>query len=339
MSARVSFVIPHWNRSDLLRAVLASIAAQTLPPLEVLVVDNGSEDDSAEVARQAGARILQLGRNRGFSFAVNRGVEAARGELVAVVNNDVEFEPAWAERLVPSLDQGRAWFAVGKLMNATRRDEIDGVGDAICRGGTACRLGLGRRDCSFFYTPRKTFFPSATALLARRELFERAGNLEEALVSYLEDVDLGLRLALLGLEGVYVPEAVAYHRASATLGAWSPTMVRWLTRNQILLLAKFYPWRLLWRMARPILAAQGLWAAMAIQRGCALAYLRGMAAGLARAPSIRRSSGPWRERGNRLAEVLAQSEAELASVQRATGWDGYWRWYFRLAPQGPEPRP
>ena len=113
-------------------------------------------------------------------------------------------------------------------------------------------------------------------------------------------------------------------------------MVRWLTRNQILLLAKFYPWRLIWRMARPILAAQGLWGAMALRRGCALAYLRGMAAGLGRAAAVRRSSRPWRERGPRLAEVLLQSEAELASVQRATGWDRYWRWYFRLAPPGPE---
>jgi len=280
-----------------------------------------------------------LGSNRGFSFAVNRGVEAARAELVAVVNNDVEFEPAWTERLVESLNQSRVWFAVGKLMNAARRDEIDGVGDAICRGGTACRLGHGRKDCAFFYTPRATFFPSATALVARRELFERAGNLEEELGSYLEDVDLGLRLALLGLEGIYVPQAVAYHQASATLGAWSPTMVRWLTRNQILLLAKFYPWRLIWQMARPILAAQGLWAAMAVRRGCATAYLRGLAAGLVCAASLRRSTRPWRDRGNRLAEILRQSEAELAWVQSTTGWDSYWRWYFRLAPHGPEPGP
>ena len=201
MTAKVSFIIPNWNRSDLLAAALRSIGAQTLPALEVLVVDNGSTDASEQVARQADAKVLQMCTNRGFSFAVNRGLEAAAGELVALVNNDAELAPDWTERLARCLEQTGAWFAVGKILNHSHRDRIDGAGDALCRGGTACRLGHGRTHNPLFDTPRATFFPSATAVLIRRELFERTGKLEEALFSYLEDVDLGLRAALLGLEG------------------------------------------------------------------------------------------------------------------------------------------
>lgn len=116
-------------------------------------------------------------------------------------------------------------------------------------------------------------------------------------------------------------------------------MVAWLTRNQILLLAKFYPWPLIRRFWRPIVAAQFLWAALAFRRGRPLAYTRGLLAGLAAGPALRRSSAHWRHNGNKLATVLLQSQAELVRVQRAAGWDDYWRWYIRLAPPPREPQP
>jgi GT2 family glycosyltransferase len=336
LSAAVSVVIPNWNRSALLVAVLASIRVQTLQPLEIIVVDNGSTDRSSDVARAAGAQVLQLDVNKGFSFAVNRGLEAARGDFIAIVNNDVEFEPDWIENLASSLSQGNAWFAIGKLLDYSHREQIDGVGDAICRGGAACRLGHGHPDDSLFYTPRFTYFPSGTAVLMRREFFQKTGKLDESFFSYLEDVDLGIRAGLLDLPGIYVPEAIAYHRGSATLGAWSSPVVESLTRNQILLLAKYYPLKILWRFFRPILVAQILWAAMAARHGRLSAYLAGLVSGLRSIASSRRCNSKWRRDGNRLAAVLLHSEQELLKVQRATGWDRFWWWYLRLAPSARE---
>ncbi len=332
----VSVVIPNWNRRDLLESVLATLRAQTLRPLEVLVVDNGSTDGSAETARAGGAEVLQLAANMGFSVAVNRGVEAAGGEAIALLNNDVELEPDWTAKLAGALEQEGVWFALGKLLHYAERNRVDGVGDAICRGGAACRLGHGRRDGAWSARPRRTFFPSATAVLVRREFFALTGRFEEAFFSYLEDVDLGLRAALLGLEGVYVPEAVGYHRGSATLGPGSSRMVQWMTRNQILLLAKFYPGSVLRRYWRSVLAAQLLWAAQALRRGRPGAWARGLAAGMMLAGRIRRAGAGWRTDGPRLATVLAESERELVCFEQSTGWDDYWRWYFRLAPTGKE---
>jgi GT2 family glycosyltransferase len=332
----VSFVIPTWNRGDLLKKALASIRGQTEPPGEIVVVDNGSEDGSEEMARAAGARVVQLGRNRGFSFAVNRGLEAASRSLVAVVNNDVELHPEWSARLRTALEAGGGWFAFGKVLSAASRHQIDGVGDAICRGGTACRLGHGRADGPVFQRPRRSCFPSATAVLAKREFFAQTGAFEEAFFAYLEDVDLGVRAALLGLEGVYVPEAAAYHRGSATLGPGNPQMVEWMTCNQILLLAKFYPVWLLARFWRPVLAAQILWLARAVRRGQTVAYMRGLWEGLGGRKAIRKSGTRWRADGNRLADVLRSSERDISYFQESTGWDRYWRWYFRLASCPPE---
>ncbi|MEX2300862.1 MAG: glycosyltransferase family 2 protein [Bryobacterales bacterium] len=336
----VSIVIPHRNRCALLERLLQSIHAQRLPEgvsLDVVVVDNGSEDNSVETARRAGCRVLELSGNEGVSRAVNRGIEASSGEWIALVNNDVELSPGWMAELLaavgsPPREAAKLWFATGKTLNDQDRGLIDGTGDAICRGGASWRLGHGRADGPLFDAVRRTYFPSATAAIFRRGFFERVGGLEESFFAYLEDIDLGLRAAMEDLPGLYVPSAVAYHRGSATAGIWSGASVEWMTCHQLLLLAKFYPARLMLRFLRPILAAQLLWATLAISRGRASSWARGFWRGLRGFSRLRRASASIRSRGERLAGVLCAMEAEIARVQKATRWDTYWRWYFRLAP-------
>ncbi len=299
--------------------------------IEVIVVDNGSEDESARIARELGAIVISLPRNEGVSRALNRGIRAARGEYVVLLNNDVELSSGWLARLLVDLDATEAWFATGKLLNFTERQQIDGAGDAVCRGGTAWRLGHGKADGPLFADSRLTYFPSATATLFRRDFFEKVGFYDEAFFAYLEDVDLGFRAAIEDTPGCYVPEAVAYHISGETAGRWSPQMVEWLTCHQLLLLAKFYPASLLTRFAWQIIVAQSLWAVLAVSRGRALGWLRGLCCGLRRFGALRRGSRPLRAHATRLAAILKTTESEIARVQQHTQWDTYWRWYFKLA--------
>jgi glycosyltransferase involved in cell wall biosynthesis len=95
MSGGISVVVPVWNRRDLMERLLRNLEAQTEPAGEVIVVDNGSSDGSAEAAERGGARVLRMEINAGFSRAVNRGIQESRGALVAIVNNDVELAPDW----------------------------------------------------------------------------------------------------------------------------------------------------------------------------------------------------------------------------------------------------
>ncbi len=330
----VSLVIPHWNRADLLERVLRSVRAQALPPgvsTEILVVDNASQDDSRAVAERRGARVIALAANEGVSRALNIGIEAAAGDCIVLLNNDVELTVSWLRELLDCVLREGTWFATGKMLDAASPGRVDGAGDAVCRGGTAWRLGNGKADGPAFDNPRKTYFPSATASLFRREFFERVGPLEESFYAYLEDVDLGMRAAAAGLPGIYAPGAVAFHRGSATAGAWSKQSVAWITRHQILLPAKYYSARLLVRFGLPILVAQLLWAALAVSRGRAGAWLRGAAGGLSAAFSVRRAGRALRADSRRLASVLEESEAEIGGIQSRAGWDTYWKWYFRLA--------
>ncbi len=325
MSTAVTAIIPNWNRQDLLASALRSLAAQTVSPSEVLVVDNASSDDSVEVAQRAGARVVRMERNRGFAAAVNHGVALCRTDWVAVLNNDVEPEPRWIEKLLDAASEPDAWFASGKLVKAERPDLLDGSFDAVARSGCAWRCGDARADGPVWNRRRKIRFAPLTAALVRRELFEMTGGLDERFESYLEDVEFGLRCALGGFQGVYEPSAVASHRGSATLGAWHPEKVRLISRNQVLLAAKHYPRKWLRRYGWPAIAGQLLWGLVALRHRGARAWLAGKREGLRLSAAVR-----GREDHPRIDEVLRASEGEIRELQKAVGQDWYWRMYFAL---------
>ena len=320
----VAVVIPNWNRSALLAKLLENLKRQSYPIARIVVVDNGSTDDSAAVAQRAGATVITLASNTGFAHAVNCGIQAAATEWIAILNNDVTPEQDWLSQLMIHLERGDAWFAVGKLMETARPGRIDGCFDAICRGACAWRCGSGRLDEPLWSTPREIRFPPFTAAVFRAELFENIGLLDEQFESYLEDIDFGIRAATAGLTGIYVPQAVAYHQGSATLGAWHPDTVRKIARNQLLLVAKHYPQNWILRYGWPVLLAQTLWGLVALRHGALRAYLAGKWEGL------RRFGGARKNTRSNLPAILDQSEREIRELQQLTGFDLYWKLYFAL---------
>jgi GT2 family glycosyltransferase len=323
----ITIVVPHWNRVDLLVPMLQHLRRQTHPIHEVLVVDNGSTDGSAEAAEEYGARVLRMGRNQGFARAVNRGIEECRTEHMVLINNDVEVSPEWLEELAAALRRDRsAWFATGKLMNMNRPDLIDGTFDVLSKGACAWRAGSQRKDGPAWNESREVAFPPGTAALFRTELFRRVGGFDETFESYLEDVELGLRCAIEGYRGVYVPTAVAFHLGSASLGKWNQEQVRLTARNQLLIVARHYPPGWFWRYGWNILVGQGLWGGVALRHGAGWAYLCGKWEGMRLFRAARRKATD----PERLATVLEASERILEQLQRQCGFDAYWRWYFKL---------
>jgi hypothetical protein len=321
---QVTAIIPTWNRRDLLAGLLQELPSQIRRFAEILVVDNGSADGSAEYAESMGARVIRLSHNYGFSHAVNRGIRSASTEWVAVLNNDVRIAPDWLDRLLDQASSRRAWFASGKLFNSAKPDLIDGAFDLLCRGGCAWRAGSGRADSPAWSQPREVFFVPFTAALFRRSLFDKAGLLDEEFESYLEDVEFGLRCAVAGLHGIYVPEATGRHSGSATLGGWSQETVRRISRNQLLLVAKHYPRDWWTRYGWQVLAAQLLWGFVAARHGAGWSWLKGKWEALGRIRNRKPASHA------RLDDVLTRSERDLLELQKETGFDLYWRIYFSI---------
>lgn len=319
-------VIPHWNRRDLLETLLQNLREQKRPFDEIIVVDNGSTDGSVDVAERAGAKVLRLERNLGFAPAVNRGIAAARSEWVAILNNDVTLDPAWLETLLGAASQTGAWFATGKILNTGHPKVIDGTFDEISRGACAHRCGFGETDGPMWNQPRQICFAPMTAAVFRKDLFAKVGLLDETFRSYLEDVDFGFRCALEGCAGNYVPSAVAYHRGSATLGAWNKATVRQISRNQVLLAAKYFRGQPRW----PIMAGQLLWGLLALRHGRALAWAGGKLAGMREARGIVPLSDS-EEKINRVGVILKASEESILSLAEKGRLDSYWRAYFWLS--------
>jgi len=324
MSGGVTIIVPVWNRRDLLESLLGCLRALTYPIAELIVVDDGSDDGSAELAESLGAHAIRMPAHGGFAKAVNRGIRESHTPLVAIVNNDVQPEPDWLEKLVAALEPDD-WFATGRILQASHPDRIDATYDLLCRGGASWRAGHGVQDDAPFRERRRITSAPLTAALFRAELFEKIGLLDERFESYLEDVDFGLRCALAGLRGCYAPHAVARHQGSATLGRWHPETTRLIARNQVFVLAKHYSTRMYWRYAWPIVVAQTLWGLVALRHGRAWSWLRGKAQGIAQFAEFRNSSDD-----DRLAEILVENEREIRRLQKLAGADSYWTLYFLL---------
>ena len=321
----VSAVIPHWNRSALLKSLLESLGTQTRAFDEVIVADNGSTDDSVEVAERMGVKVVRLSQNLGFAAAVNRGIAASQSGWIAILNNDVTLAPDWLEQLIDTAEGRSACFASGKILRAADPSTIDGTFDEISRGACAWRCGSGKPDSALWNTSRWVRFVPMTAALFRRDLFDAVGPLDETFGSYLEDIDFGLRCALAGRAGVYQPAAVAWHRGSATLGAWNSDTVHLIARNQVLLAAKHFRGQPRW----PIVAGQLLWGLLALHHGRGISWVRGKLSGLgfARRLGLDHHSAA-REK---LRQIVDASEREILTLGREAGLDWYWRAYFWLA--------
>jgi GT2 family glycosyltransferase len=307
------------NRADLLAQLLDSISAQTLPFARVIVVDNASTDSAGALAASRGCTVLAQNTNTGFARAVNAGWRAAHeSEWIAILNSDVTLDPSWTERLRNAA--AGSSFATGTIYNAADRRSIDGTYDLLSRSGCAWRAGYGQRDAG---SGAGQAFPIAlapgTACLFRRAVLERLNGFDESFESYLEDVDLGLRCVREGYTGIYVPDALAWHHGSATLGRWNARVVRLTSRNQLLLVRRHYDRELFRRCLWPIVAGQLLWGLVALRHGATFAWLAGKLDALR---NFRLEGSP----SPRLRAFLAASEKEI----RTRAADPYWRWYFRL---------
>jgi GT2 family glycosyltransferase len=245
VSPRVTVVIPNWNTREFLGPCLASLRRQTFGDFETILVDSASKDDSLDFV--AGnfpeVMIIALRENRGFSGAVNAGIEASGSEFVVLLNNDTEQDPGWLAALVRAADSHpEAGLFASKLVDFHDRRVLDGAGDALRLSGLPYRLGHGERDRGQFDSQAYVFSACAAAALYRRALFEEIGLFDEDFFAYCEDGDLSFRAQLAGYRCLYAPEAIIYHVGSASTGGKrSPTATRLGTRNGLCLLVKNLP--------------------------------------------------------------------------------------------------
>jgi GT2 family glycosyltransferase len=255
--ALLTVEIPTYDGRALLEVLLPSLERQTFQDFQVVVVDDGSSDGTAEWLRERWPRVtvVELPERRGVTAALNACLRAGRTELVALVNNDTELDPGCLEALVDALrTHPEAGSAAPKMLDFADRGVLDGAGDMLSWRGGGRRRGHGERDAGQYDQAADVFGPCGGAGVYRRTALDAVGPLDERYHAYYEDVDWAFRAQLAGFGCRYVPTAVLYHRGSATLGrGWSDFNGYHLWRNPVWLVAKCYPAAALLRHAPAIL--------------------------------------------------------------------------------------
>jgi GT2 family glycosyltransferase len=229
---KVSVIVPTRDRPDLLEACARGVLERTdWPDLELLVVDNDSVEPAtkalfARLAADPRVRILSTPGPFNYSAINNAAVEAARGDLLVFLNNDVEVRDAgWLKALAAQALRPEVGAAGAMLRFPDGRAQHAGVALGIGAAGVAGALGVGAGPqdpgpSNRLRTARGVSAATAACLAVRREVFAAAGGFDaEHLPVAFNDIDLCLKIGALGLQVIWTPQADLIHRESASRGS------------------------------------------------------------------------------------------------------------------------
>ncbi len=250
----LSVVIPTWNGWELLEACLQSLARQTHQDMEIIVVDDGSTDDTPARLAEAYPHVKCVVSpvNRGFAPTANQGLVMARAPWVFLLNNDVTLEAQCIEKLLACAREGRYGMICPLVLWTEDPQLIYSAGDRIGVNGRPVSLAYkcSREAVTEFAPP---FGISGGYGLFRRDMLEAIGLLDNTFVAYFEDADWCFRARWAGHEAALVPDAVAFHVGSASIQGRIWWRTRQCFQNHALLVWKNFTWRLLWRNRRALL--------------------------------------------------------------------------------------
>ena len=301
---KASVIIPNLNGAGWLRDSIESIWNQTERDFELIVIDNGSTDESLDIAKSYEGRpnytLICNDRNTGFSHAVNQGIAIARGEYVVLFNNDAFAEPQWLAELIRTAEQDPKIFAVSSLMLRYYEPELaDDAGDYVTLLGFACKRGDGLRAARYT-KPCRVFSACGGAALYRKSILEEIGVFDELFFTYYEDVDLSWRANNFGYKNCYCPTARCRHICGATTGAvrYNPFKSIQSGRNSILLPYKNMPALMLLLNAIPLVLGYLLKVLIFRLRGFGVDYAKGFSEAFTTLPKLNKPPFLWRNLPN-----------------------------------------
>lgn len=280
MSKNTTFVIiPNWNGADMLADCLKSLEAQT-EPCRIIVVENGSTDNSVELVRKQFPKVilLEFPDNAGFAGGVNRGIKHAleqSAEYIALFNNDAVADKNWLKELVVEAKKyPEAGIITGKLLR-TDKKYIDSTGDFYTIWGLPFPRGRNQKDEGQYDEAEEVFGGSGGASLYRAGLFKQIGLFDENFFAYYEDVDISFRAQMAGWKVRYTPNAEAYHGVGGTSSKMGDFARYQSAKNFLLLYARNMPLKLYLKYMVPFALQFGRMAMTSIARRKFGVFLRG----------------------------------------------------------------
>jgi len=238
MQKKVYIIVLNWNGKEDTLACLESLRFTDYENYKVILVDNGSEDDSVKAVK-AGfpeVEVVETGKNLGFAGGNNVGIEYAIKEgadYIFLINNDTTVHPDYLKELVEVGESdkkigavgskiyyhgepNRIWFAGGKINWLRNKGE---------------HIGLDEIDEGQYDKIKEVGYLTGCALLIKREVVEEVGVLEDDYFLYYEDADYSLRVKNAGYKVIYAPKSKIYHKVSRSTKPGSPSYIYYHARN------------------------------------------------------------------------------------------------------------
>lgn len=213
----VSILIVNYNGFEVLDPCLTSLGKSTYPNFEVIVVDNGSTDGSAEKVEKKYKEVtlVKAGKNLGFAGGNNLALKSASGKYIVLLNGDTEVEPDWLDRLVKFAEKTPdAGVFASKVLFFDNKKVLNSAGGCCDIYGFSPLRGTFDKDIGQYDKQETVFYAHGAAMMVRRSLIEKIGFLDEDYFIYHEEMDFCWRTWISGSKVYYVPEAVAYHKLS-----------------------------------------------------------------------------------------------------------------------------
>ncbi|MEA2407368.1 MAG: hypothetical protein QOE69_1487 [Thermoleophilaceae bacterium] len=286
---------------------------------ELVVVDNGSTDDSAErVAREVPeARWIAMGDNLGFSTAVNRGLREGTAEWVLLLNNDATLESDALRIALDAPIPADVGTIALQMRFAGRPEIVNSAGIGVDVLGVAFDRFLGEPAEGGASAPAEVFGACAGAALFRRAMLEDIGGFDSGIFVYLEDADVAWRARMAGWRALYAPDAVAWHAHSATARHGSSFKYFHVGRSRVRILARNADRRHLLRYGLLIVLYDLAYVAFVAVTDRTLAPVTGRLAGLREWRTARAENA-----GLRRPVDLAPRRGFTAALRRRRAWLG-----------------
>lgn len=245
-SPKLSVIVCSLNGERVLPACLSSLSASEGIDFEIIVIDNGSSDSTPELVRRdfPNARLIQTGRNLGFAGGNNVGMQAARGEIFLLLNDDTEVPPDCLAKLCATFDADPKVGAAGCKLFYPDRKTIQHAGGVIFANGNTGHIGAREPDTGQWDAAGERDYVTGAALALRRSALEEVGLLDPGFFPiYFEETDLQRRLVRAGWRIWYEPRAWLVHHESQTQGVGSPKFIYNYTKNRLRFVAlNGVPW-------------------------------------------------------------------------------------------------
>ncbi|OGK39913.1 hypothetical protein A3A74_05515 [Candidatus Roizmanbacteria bacterium RIFCSPLOWO2_01_FULL_35_13] len=228
-TSKVTVLIPNYNGKKWLEGLLPTLKKVSYKNLEVLIVNNGSTDDSAEFLKEKypNIKVLEIKKNRGYAGANNLGVKRATGKYILFLNNDTNVTPNFLEPLVEKIENDKTIGAVQpQIRNMVDKNAIDSIGSFFTLTGFLYHYGYFQNATEKKYNKELSIYSvKGACYLMKKKDYLDLGGIDESFVTYVEESDLCHRILLSGKKIIYTPKSVVYHYGGGDMNVMTKSEV------------------------------------------------------------------------------------------------------------------